>query len=101
MPERSVYPSAAARRITASLPSSGTPETRLGPPTIGEPPRRRRKIGRSMKRADDSSLKVTVEWAAGDRANGRQSSRAVEGIPQLTTMRLCFGEENSNDRQPA
>ena len=46
-------------------------------------------------------MTVTVECAGVARASGRHSSRAIAGIPELTTMRLCFGDENSNDRQPA
>ncbi len=55
----------------------------------------------STKRAEDASLNVTVECAAVARAICRQFSRPVAGMPQFTTIRLCFGDENSNDRQPA
>ena len=61
----------------------------------------RRNVANSTKRAEDVSLNVTVECAAVARASCRQFSRPVAGMPQLTTMRLCFGDENSNDRQPA
>ena len=54
-----------------------------------------------MKRAEDVSLNVTVECDAVARACRRHSSREVAGMPQLTMMRFCFGEENSNERQPA
>ena len=61
----------------------------------------RRKVVNSTKRADDASLNVTVECAAVARASCRQFSRPIAGIPQLTTIRLCLGEENSNDKHPA
>ena len=61
----------------------------------------RRKVANSTKRADDASLNVTVECAAVARASCRQFSRPIAGIPQLTTIRLCLGEENSNDKHPA
>ena len=54
----------------------------------------------SIKRADDISLKVTVECAAVARATCRQLSRLVAGSPQLIRMRLRR-VENSNERQPA
>ena len=41
----------------------------------------------STKRAEDSSLNVTVEWAAVERAIWRQLSLLVPGSPQLTTSR--------------
>src|SRR5436305_13735547 len=75
--------------------------TRVGPPTIGEPPSMRRNVVSSIKRADDASLNVTVECAAVARAIGRQFSRPIAGMPPLTMMRLGFGEENSNDKHPA
>ena len=46
-------------------------------------------------------MNVTVECAGVPRANGRQSSRAVCGMPQFTTIRLPLGVENSNDKKPA
>src|ERR1700722_11969981 len=85
----------------ASGPSSRVTATLLGPPSIGEPPSTRRNVASSTKRAEDVLLNVTVECAAVARASSRQFSRPVGGMPQLTMTRLCFGEENSNDRQPA
>src|SRR5690349_1123923 len=81
--------------------SSRLTVTRVGPPTIGEPPSMRRNVANSTKRADDTSLNVTVECAAVARAIGRQFSRPIAGTPQLTMIRLWLGEENSNDRHPA
>src|SRR5258705_10899865 len=54
----------------------------------------------STKWQDDTSLNVTVEWAAVERATCRQLSRLVAGSPQLTTIRFCR-VDSSNDRQPA
>ena len=80
---------------------AASPATLPGPPSIGEPPSTRRNVATSTKRAEEVSLNVTVECAAVARASCRQSSRPTDGMPQFTTMRLCFGDENSNDRQPA
>src|SRR5258708_12576458 len=54
----------------------------------------------STKWHDETSLKVTVEWAAVARATCRQLSRLVDGKPQLTTIRFCRAD-SSNHRQPA
>jgi hypothetical protein len=53
-----------------------------------------------MKRHEEVSLNVTVEWAAVVRATCRQPSRLATGNPQLTTIRFCLAD-SSNDRQPA
>src|SRR6516165_8141291 len=69
-----------------SEPSSRLTLTRLGPPTIGEPPSMRRNVANSTKRADDASLKVTVECAGVARASWRQFSRttAIEDRDRAT-----------------
>src|SRR5580658_8162155 len=85
----------------ASARSLRSTVTRVGPPSIGKPPSTRRKVGEEKKRAEDVSLNVTVECEGVARANWRQSSRAVGGMPQFTISELCFGEENSKDRKPA
>src|SRR5262249_59223392 len=90
-----------ARKAIAPGLSSRFTVTRVGPPTIGEPPNMRRNVANSTKRAEDASLNVAVEWAAVARAIGRQFSRPIAGIPQLTMIRFCLGEENSNDKHPA
>src|ERR1700704_3761189 len=80
--------------------SSRVTVTLFGPPMIGMPCNMRLIEPDSTKRADDASLKVTVEWAAVERATCRQLSRLDAGKPQLTTIRLSLAE-SSNDRQPA
>src|SRR5262249_56002632 len=90
-----------ARKAIASELAPRFTVTRVGPPTIGEPPSMRRKVANSTKRAEDASLNITVECAAVARAIGRQFSRPIAGMPQLTMIRLCLGEENSKDSHPA
>src|ERR1700722_8400452 len=74
--------------------------TRRGPLTIGMPLSMRLMAADSTNRHEEASLRVTVEWAAVERATCRQLSRLVAGNPQLTTIRFCR-VESSNDRQPA
>ncbi len=71
-----------------------------GPPIIGVPASMRLSGPDSMKRQEEVSLNVAVEWAAVARATCRQLSRLVTGNPQLTTIRCCR-DDSSNDRQPA
>src|SRR5690348_9191396 len=71
-----------------------------GPETIGAPCRKCFIAVISMNWHDDTSWYVSVECAEVLRANARQLSRPLDGMPQLITIR--FGpDDSSKDRQPA